>query len=489
MLVVLALVVASALRWRQTVAARERRALPRPVVPPGGDPLSTFGLSAVRPAAPRPREATPADDADRPDLASREPTRPAAPPPPSDWTDDAPSWTFDPESDVPSDPLPIEVDDEAHPDDRLAPPPAAEAPAAEAPAAEAPADAERPARHAAPLTSSRPAPAAVRPDSRLWDPPGPAEHLLASLAACTGGTVAVLRHDGDRYHVEALAGLDAHPWPAPLDTPDDDLHPLDRAPLDRVLSVLDGDGLDALTYLAPGLAEAALVRALDESDAPRVLVAITLAVGADHVDLATATLVGDYVDLLATLRADAPAVASVGEPMADEDSGGDEWATAEDDSATDDPDVDILEAVTAPGAARREAEPLPRSVILMGEIAAAREARRDLAFALVTVGHAEALLDGDEAMAEAAETELETRLRAAPRVRRVEPFGPLLFGVFLDAAPDQVSPWARALSEKGPTLHVGAVAPAAGAPDAVRAAATTALEDAYSQNVVCVVVD
>lgn len=504
-LVVLALVVASVLRRRHGVAARERRALPRPSSRPGlhtqsaeGDSLGSLGLSPVRPAAARPVVRTASDDSLPSPLASGEPPAGHA------WAskDESPSWTFDgdpaPHSDavrVPDEPagadwlsdtLGSEADENGRDDE-----------AHYVATAPEPAPAER---RAAPLTSVRPAPATVRPDSPLWDPPGPAEHLLASLAACTGGTVAVLRQDGAHYHVDALAGLAPAPWPGPLDAADG-THPLDQVPLDRLLSVFDGSDLDALTYLAPGTAETALVRALDESSAPRVLVVATLAVPADHVDLATARLVGDYVDLLATLRVDAePGSGEAADDLlrteqADDDRAHDETHEAEPAEMPTE-DSAVAEGVSPPepeealaGGERRAPEPLPRTVILTGEIAAARDARRPLAFALVTLAHAEALLDGPAEAASAAEVDLAARLAAAPRVRRVEPFGPLLYGVFLDATSDQVSPWARSLSASGPALHVGAVAPAAGAPDAVRASATEALRDAYTQNVVCVVVD
>lgn len=484
-LVVLALAVASVLRRRPGGFSGDRRASSRPTPPAGTLPASsgneTLGLSSVRPAVPR-AEPVAVPRAQPVAVPRPAPTDPEVRPEPSRaWSDEEPepSWTFDGSADPePAAPLATATRESAARESaaRETDEPAPDA----APAHASPV----PTPHSAPLSSARPAPSAVHPESPLWDPPGPAEHLLASLAACTGGTVAVLRHDGERYHVDALAGLAVASWPAPLDARGGE-HPLDRAPLDRLLSILDGDDLDALTYLAPGAAQTALIRALDETEPPRVLVATTLAVGAERVDLATARLVGDYVDLLATLRADTP-------PLADAD---DEYVDTHDAPAPhdaaepDDDDERSDDRGEARPAERREPEPLPRSVILTGEIAAARDARRDLAFALVTLADAEDLLDGPAGPAANAEAALEARLRAAARVRRVEPFGPLLYGVFLDAAPDQVAPWARALSGTGPALHIGAVAPASGGADAVRDMATLALEDAYAQRVVCVVLD
>jgi hypothetical protein len=215
-------------------------------------------------------------------------------------------------------------------------------------------------------------------------------------------------------------------------------------------------------------------------------------VDADHVDADTARLIGDYVNLLAALRADAA-------PADDEHP--DDADLDDDRPEVDLPEVDLPEATGddepagdetfAPAVAvetrtTRPPEALPRSVILAGEIAAAREARRALAFALVTRADAETLL-ADEARADAAETDLAALLRAAPRVRRVESFGPLLLAVFLDAEADQVPTWAKSLG--GPAVRVGAVAPAAGDPEAVRRAAARALERAYADDVVCLLAD
>ncbi len=506
-LVVLALAAASV--WR-------RRTPPAPprLAPPRTDDLGSLGLSPARPvgAAPVPASTT-ATAAPAVALPAGE--------------DDEPGWTYDTslatthvEADAPDIGEPPAANAERGSDAR----PAADAPLAEpvldtaaheadALADDAPADdapgpsgdgvAARPAL-ASPLTAPA-APTFVAPASPLWVAPGPPEHLLASLASCIGGTVAVLRRDADGYHVDALAGLPTAAAPAPL--AGDAAYPLDRAPLDRVLSILDGDDLAALTYLPDGSARTALVRALDETPEPRVLVAVTLGVDADHVDADTARLIGDYVNLLAALRADDAAPPD--DEWSDDDGADDEPAPTAvadgetpgasanpeppdelaDESVGDETDLDPEVPAFEPShdaAPRRAPDALPRSVILAGEMAAARAARRPLAFALVTRADAEALLT-DDARASTAEADLADLLRGAPRVRRVESFGPLLLAVFLDADADQVPVWARSLG--GPPVHVGAVAPAAGDPEAVRRAAAHALERAYAEGAVCQLAD
>ena len=94
--------------------------------------------------------------------------------------------------------------------------------------------------------------------------------------------------------------------------------------------------------------------------------------------------------------------------------------------------------------------PPPRGVILAGEIDAARRDRRLLVFALVTVADAETVLRGGADGVVRAEAALRQRLTAGAGVRRVEPFGDLLFGVFLDAEGPEVVAWAERLSAAGP---------------------------------------
>ena len=144
-----------------------------------------------------------------------------------------------------------------------------------------------------------------------------------------------------------------------------------------------------------------------------------------------------------------------------------------------------VDAVAQPGRPRGAPDPPPRGVILNAEIAAARRDRRLLVFALVTVADAETVVRRGPDDVVRAEAALRQRLSAAPAVRRVEPFGDLLFGVFLDAEGPEVVAWAERVSAAGPPLLVGAV-PASASADAVRATATAALQSAYERELVCV---
>ena len=457
LLVVAALVAATVLRRRPAASRDAPPALPSS---PDHD-LQSLGLSPPRPAVARPASA---DTSDERAATLRDPEpRAAARTERRDEPDSSTSWSFD--ADAPD----TAIADASRADaDRARP---------------APARRLRAVRDT-PLAPS--GPAFVDPASPLWGPHEPVRHLLASFAATTGGTVAVLRLDGDVYRIDALAGQDADAPLAPLARDADGAHPLDRAPQDRMLSILDGDDLEALTYLDSDDAQTALVRALDEPPMPRVLVAATVRVAADEVDRATARLVGDYVDLLAALTLDLrdDSRGDAGEDL-------EAWATGTppDDAIEGEAAADDDDAFAATPVDDDVPADLPRNVILSGEMAAARAGKRPLAFALVTLADAKSVLSGDPAGVAAAEAALEARLQAAPRVRRVEPFGDLLLGVFLDAEADQVGPWAKTLSAGDAPLFVGAVAPAAGQPDAVRAAATSALQQAYEQDVVCVMVD
>lgn len=469
-LVVAALVAATVLRRRPA----PRRDAP-PALPDHPDrELQSLGLSTPRPAGPRTAPVRTDDEDDPLPVAAR----PASPP-----SDSSTSWSFDAGA----------TTDQTRQTTQDAPNRELQSLGLSAPRPAAP----RPVRAVrdTPLTPS--GPAYVDPESPLWGPHEPVRHLLASFAATTGGTVAVLRLDGEAYVVDALAGQAVDGTLAPLRRDPEAGHPLDRAPQDRLLSFLDGDALEALTYLTGADAETALVRALREPPAGRVLVAATVGVPAADIDRVTARLVGDYVDLLAALALDPDAETATGE--GDDEAQPDDTAAFDAIMALDDADEpetpsdddpnDPDAFATTPVDGDAGPTDLPRNVILSGEMAAARARKRPLAFALVTLADAAAILAGDPDGISEAEAALEARLQTAARVRRVEPFGDLLLGVFLDAEADQVSPWAKTLSAGDAPLFVGAVAPAAGQPDAVRAAATEALQRAYEQNVVCVVVD
>ena len=289
-------------------------------------------------------------------------------------------------------------------------------------------------------------------------------HLLASLAAHVGGRVAVVRHDGDRFRVEARS---------------------------------DGGALEPVRGRALGLRGPATLRA-DELGGLAALVGLearAVPLGERVVLVSGEGPAADrYLDLLAALTPgaapEAPLPDLLGADLApvetprDVEPPADPAALeAEDDLPLDpdDPDETGLDE-TGLDDAGLEAAPVPRAVLIGEEQAAAREAGRPLAFALVTLADAEERLmrHAPEAVSEA-EAALRDRLEAAPDVRRVEPFGDLLFGAFLGLDRPGAAAWCKALSESDPPLFIGAVAPADGDPAAVRAAAVQALQDAYDQ--------
>ena len=262
----------------------------------------------------------------------------------------------------------------------------------------------------------------VAPDPVLW--PGgadPARHLITSLAAHVAGVAGVLRYDAaaDAYVAEAVAGA---PRPAPLPA---ERCPLHRAPQDGELTLLDGAG-----GMGP-FAGDVYVRALAAPPAARAFLVVAPGdAGADALDA-----VGRYADLLAEIS-----------------------------------------DLSAPAA------PPPRVVVIGEEQDAAHAEGRPLAFALVTLAEAEDILAREEpAEAAAAERRLRRRLADDPDVRRTEPFGDLLVGVFLDLEPDGVAAWCERTSAGSPALFIGAVAPVDGDAADVRAAAAAALHDAYDQ--------
>ena len=289
---------------------------------------------------------------------------------------------------------------------------------------------ERPAPAAVPSSSARPRPPVTAPDSP-WAAPAVA-HLLASLAAHVGGTVAVVRHDGERHLIEARTDGSAM---APVDGP--------ALALDGPMDLGPG-ALGALSSLVSGFAYAVPMGA-------RILL-----IGGDGDGEGTAR----YLDLLDILGlGGAPTEPERGALPAD-DAGEDEVHMAEE------------------GGTR----PTPRAEIIAEEQRAAREADRPLAFALVTLADAEERLTThpDEEVT-LAEGDLRDRLEAAADVRRIEPFGDLLFGVFLDLDPARAATWCDRLASGEPPLFIGAVAPADGDPEGIRAAAVAALRDAYDQ--------
>ena len=263
----------------------------------------------------------------------------------------------------------------------------------------------------------------VAPDAALWpDGAEPARHLLASLAAHVGGAAGVLRYDdaAGAYVTDAVAGA---PLPAPLPA---ERCPLHRAPQDSELTLLDDAG-----GMGPFTGDV-YVRALAAPPATRAFLVVAPRGGAAGDALGA---VGAYADLLA--------------------------------------EVSDLSAPPAPPS---------RVAVIEQEQDAARDGGRPLAFALVTLAEAEDVLArGEPAEVADAERRLRRRLAADDDVRRTEPFGDLLVGVFLDLEPDGVAAWCERTSAGSPALFIGAVAPVDGAAADVRAAAAAALRDAYDQ--------
>jgi len=263
-------------------------------------------------------------------------------------------------------------------------------------------------------------------DDGPWD--GPAvPHLLASLAAHVGGSVAVVRHDGEAFAVEARS--DGGP-----------LTPVRGRPI-----LLDGPsalGPDDLITLSALVGDRARAYPLGD----RVVLVGGAGREADR-----------YVDLLAALTPGAELV--------------EHYADFLGDLQPVDPDLEA-----------RTATPVPRATIIAQEQDAARADGRPLAFALVTLADAEErLTQGTPEVVSQAEAALRSRLAEADGVRRVEPFGDLLFGVFLDLRPKGTAAWCDTLASGDPPLFIGAVAPADGAPNEIRDAAASALRDAYDQ--------
>ena len=265
--------------------------------------------------------------------------------------------------------------------------------------------------------------------------------LLGSLSAHARGHVAVVRRDGPVYAV--VARTDGGP-----------LTPVRASALDLDgPRDLDASELGALAALVGGPARAVPLGPL------------VVLVGGDG------GAADGYLDLLASLTPGAtapPAAARTADAVpalvSDDGVGGDGY----DDRPGDD--------------GQRDAAPVPRAVVIADEQDAAHAAGRPLAFALVTLADAEDRLTADtpEAVA-SAEAGLRRRLESAEGVRRVEPFGDLLFGAFLDRDPQGTADWCDSLAGSDPPLFIGAVAPADGEAGEIRDAAAEALRDAYDR--------
>ncbi|GAB5536897.1 MAG: hypothetical protein Rubg2KO_31460 [Rubricoccaceae bacterium] len=286
--------------------------------------------------------------------------------------------------------------------------------------------------------------------------------MLRSLAVSLGGGVAVLRHEDDAYAIDALVGVPGVRTPRPLKADD---HPLHRVPQDTVLSMLGPESRRTLRYYAEPEAAVgqAVARALAEPPARRVLLVADVPPGQDDLSDDALALIARYGDLLAALS-----------HLDDDPASGDEASAPA--SSTEDT-ADLPEDTADPS---DNSEVLPRAVVIQNQIDAAQEADHPLAFALVTLAAADAVLRGDPERVATAEAELRGRLDG-DAVCAIEPFGDLMLGVFLNASSDDALAWAAALADTEPPLLVGLVPSVTEEPDAIRAAATEALEEAYHQ--------
>ena len=318
--------------------------------------------------------------------------------------------------------------------------------------------------------ASQPDDAFIRPDSPLWpDNANAVRPLLRSLAVTLGGGVAVLRHDDDAYTIDALVGVPGVRSPRPLKADD---HPLHRVPQDTVLSILGPESRQSLNYYAEPEAAVgqAVARALAEPPARRVLLVADVPPGEDELSDDALELVGHYGNLLAALTTleDETATSPMEEAVPDEEA---TW--------TEDPSEDASESASSTEESHEE-EVLPRAVVIQNHMDAATAADRPLAFALVTLAAADAVLRGDPERVAKAEADLRARLEG-DLAQAIEPFGDLMLGVFLDATPDEALAWAGALADTEPPVLVGLVPSATDTPETVRASATEAIEEAYHQ--------
>jgi hypothetical protein len=356
------------------------------------------------------------------------------------------------------------------------------APAADAAPAEAPADAPA-------AADPEPEPTALRAEADGPRPradgggargsaPGVGQLLDSLRGALDARAVALLRYNeaADAYEVagragEGFGGVSSFPAAG---------NALHRVSPDGSIALLEPDAFGALRYHARPDATVGHAAALAVEAAGRHLLVADR--GTDDGPFAPPQLdlLGDYADLAARLLGASPgprppvkeagAAAPVGATEADLDA-----------------DLEALFAAEAVPAAA----PLPqRRAILAEEMAAAREAGRPLAFALVVPREAE---PPDEAAADhaAVEDALRARLEAAEGTARVERFGDGLMGAFcyLDAA--EAEDWAGRVADAGEPVHIGVAVLGAQHedPDALRADAAAALHEAYERDETCVILE
>lgn len=133
--------------------------------------------------------------------------------------------------------------------------------------------------------------------------------------------------------------------------------------------------------------------------------------------------------------------------------------------------------------------PRPRREIVAEEMEAAEAASEDLALVLVHLNRAESIARRGEDAVVSAERLLRARLEQISPTHRVERFGELTYGIFFRGGTDAVEPWVADLEaemvqeqgelEGGVSVGVAVWSSPDEDPEALRAAATEALREAY----------
>ena len=295
--------------------------------------------------------------------------------------------------------------------------------------------------------------------------------LQSLLAAVQGNTVCLLKQEGagSRYRIEAVASQDANARlrgyfnaRAPF---------LTTLPEEVTVSSIGEGGLPE-EHLGYYHEPAADVRQVAWTPLPGfkephyVLLADTQREIGFRVE--EPALLADFAALLAALL-------EAGEGKAEDD--------GPDRDGADETEPPRVEAAAETAAAR------PRREIIAEEMEHAQAHDRSLAFALVYLNRAEALADaGEEAVADA-EAALERRLRSETPEGRVERFGELTYGVFLETDAAQAEAWAARVQDQlaqeagalegGVAIGMALLGERHHSPDALRSDATKALQAAY----------
>ena len=313
--------------------------------------------------------------------------------------------------------------------------------------------------------------------------------LQSLLAAVRGHTVCLLRQSGSasRYRIEAVVSLSAN---ARSRGPFNARPPfLETTPGEVFVSSIGDDGVpeDHLSYyhepvdvrqaawtLLPGFEEARYVLLADT----RREIGFTAqepALLADFAQLLAALLEAAEVRPAAGSERAAPAEAEAETALEEQDEAEQAAPAAEE-------QAEVPVEPVAPATAAR-----PRREIIAEEIERATTEDRALALALIYLNRAEDVAEaGEEAVAEA-EAALEQRLHDHTPEGRVERFGELTYGVFLEGSTAEA--WATHLhdqlaDEAGPleggvSIGVALLSERHQSPDALRNDATKALQEAY----------